>query len=74
MWVTINSKNRAFTILMYVTAKLRGTKKVILMSPRLMKYLQPSRHVVDSYKASLRDSGFKFDEREKPTLKASVTG
>lgn len=72
--VAINSKSRAFTILMYAAAKLSGTKKVILMFPHLMKYLQSSRHVVESYKASLRDGGFKFDEREKPTLEPSAKG
>lgn len=72
--VAIQSKSRAFTFLMYVTAKLSGTQKVILLLPLLTKYLQPSKHVVESYKVLLRDLGLEFDEREKPSLEASARG
>ncbi len=67
----VSGRGRFFTSWIHLLLRLCGTGKVVLLKNMLQRHLSPHLHVVDSYRAILREMGLTVDKKIVPSLSIS---
>jgi len=64
----VSGRGRLFTSWLFLVLRLAGTAEVVLLAPVLQRHLDAKTHVVDSYKAILREMGLAVKDGAAPAL------
>ncbi len=64
----ISGRGRLFTSWIYLVLRLSGTGELVLLGKVLQRHLSSGTHVVESYKAILREMGFIVGRDARPEL------
>jgi len=67
----VSGRGRFFTSWIHLLLRISGTHQVVLLKNMLQNHLSSDLHVVDSYRAILRDIGLTVDENIEPSLSLS---
>ncbi len=67
----ISGRGRLFTSWLNLILRLSGSGQVVVLGKILQRHLNPRTHVLDSYRAILKEMGFVVDENIGPTLSVS---